>query len=300
MTSLWSKLGNHEMKIKISALIIALLFLFQCSGKNSTSPVEHECGSGNINLNEYAYEIADAVVFSNYFIYGYAAFTTDSAQQAQATDVNCDGILCGLADFVYIVRVIVGDELSEPKTIPTDTANFQLYGGMMTVDKDLGAALFVFDGLADISLAGDARIMEIKTGYVDGFTRVLVYSFGLNDTMTGDILNVSGGSLVSIEAVDYYGTPLVANFIPFSPTIYNYPNPFYPTTTFAINLPERTEFSIKIYDPFGGLVDKIDSSWVGSLYIEWNAGNLSDGVYLLILDTQDNEIRKTITVLRQK
>ena len=287
------------MKNKIFTLIIALLFLFQCSGKDSTSPVEHECGSGNINLNEYAYEIADAVIFSTYFIYGYQAFTIDSAQQAQATDVNCDGIPCELSDFVHMIRVIVGDELSEPKTTPTDTANFRWDGGLIKVDKDLGAVLFVFDGQADVSLAPNDIDMDIKTSYIDGKTRALVYSIYYNYISEEDVIITNSRDLVSIEAVDYYGTPLVSNLIPIGAGFYNYPNPFYPTTTFTVFLPEQTEFSINIYDPFGGLVDTIDSSGVGRVSIEWNAEDLPDGVYLTIFNIYDQEFRKTITVLRQ-
>ncbi|GAH35566.1 unnamed protein product, partial [marine sediment metagenome] len=64
---------------------------------------------GDINLNGVAYEIADAVVLSNYFIYGLSAFTVSVAGQIAASDVNADGLTLSVADLVYLIRVIIGD-----------------------------------------------------------------------------------------------------------------------------------------------------------------------------------------------
>ncbi|MCK4632428.1 MAG: hypothetical protein KAT79_04105, partial [candidate division Zixibacteria bacterium] len=46
---------------------------------------------GDVNLNEIPYEIADAVVFSNYFVFGISAFHGNVEGQIAATDVNADG-----------------------------------------------------------------------------------------------------------------------------------------------------------------------------------------------------------------
>jgi hypothetical protein len=64
---------------------------------------------GDINLNGIGNEVADAVLFSNYFVYGLSVFNVNVDGQVAATDVNADGITLSVADLVYLIRVIVGD-----------------------------------------------------------------------------------------------------------------------------------------------------------------------------------------------
>ena len=45
---------------------------------------------GDINLNSVPYEVADAIVFTNYFIYGLSVFIIDVPAQIAATDINAD------------------------------------------------------------------------------------------------------------------------------------------------------------------------------------------------------------------
>ena len=69
---------------------------------------------GDINLNEIPYEIADWVLFSNYFFYGPGVFSVNWEAQSRASDVNVDGLELTFWDFVYLYRVIVGDALPYP------------------------------------------------------------------------------------------------------------------------------------------------------------------------------------------
>ncbi len=70
---------------------------------------------GDINLNGFGYEIADAVLFSHYFIYGLPVFTINQAGQIAASDANADGLALTVADLVYLIRVVVGDALPYDK-----------------------------------------------------------------------------------------------------------------------------------------------------------------------------------------
>ncbi|MFH1687062.1 MAG: hypothetical protein ABIE70_06015 [bacterium] len=64
---------------------------------------------GDINVNDIPYEIADYLLFINYFLYGAGVFTVNLELQVASTDVNADGLVLTLADLVYLYRVIVGD-----------------------------------------------------------------------------------------------------------------------------------------------------------------------------------------------
>lgn len=76
---------------------------------------------GDINVNSVPYEIADYVLFIDYFLYGLGVFTVDPELQVAASDVNADGLVLTLADLVYLYRVIVGDappyESSDKQTL---------------------------------------------------------------------------------------------------------------------------------------------------------------------------------------
>jgi len=96
---------------------------------------------GDVNMNGVANEIADAVVFTNYFIYGFAAFTVSIEGQKAATEINGDGIALTVADLVYLIRVIVGDAMPLPKENPNIRVNAVANGSSVTVDNEIGAAL---------------------------------------------------------------------------------------------------------------------------------------------------------------
>ncbi|RKX23309.1 MAG: hypothetical protein DRP45_10635, partial [Candidatus Zixiibacteriota bacterium] len=107
---------------------------------------------GDINLNQLAYEIADAVVFTNYFIRGMDAFTISIAGQIAATDVNADGLTLTVADLALLIRVIIGDADPIPKLIPYQQkaqVSSSIEEGMLSISAetggDLGTACFTLD-----------------------------------------------------------------------------------------------------------------------------------------------------------
>lgn len=76
---------------------------------------------GDINLNGIANEIADLVMFCNYFLYGLDAFSQVNVEGSiAASDVNADGIVLSFRDAVYLLRIVYGDALPFPKRLPTD------------------------------------------------------------------------------------------------------------------------------------------------------------------------------------
>ena len=61
----------------------------------------------------------------------------------------------------------------------------------------------------------------------------------------------------------------------------NYPNPFNPKTTIKYQTPERGFVTLKVYDVLGNELETLvnEEKPVGNYEIEWNANNLSSGVY---------------------
>jgi hypothetical protein len=253
---------------------------------------------GDVNLNGIANEIGDAVVFTNYFIAGLAAFQVNADGQIASTDVNADGIPLSVADLVYLIRVIIGDAVPYAKLNPNAmTANFSHDGSVVTVDAELGAALFTFAGDVNVTLAEGAAGMEIKSGLVNGNTNVLVYSFDRGATFTGNILNAEG-SLIKVEASDYFGSSYKVGLLPTSFTVSNYPNPFNAQTVIKLELPKASDYSVTIYNVAGQKVHGWNGhSEAGVVELNWTA-NVASGIYFYKAEAGANSVTKKMVLLK--
>ena len=241
---------------------------------------------GDLNLNNVSNEIADAVLYTNYFIQGLGAFTIRPEGQIAASDVNNDGKVLTVGDLVYLIRVITGDALPFPKLSPFADNVEVTFDNIVSTNSsaDIGAALFVFDGSADVELLADG--MEMKSGVVDGQTRVLVWSSNTNRIPAGEnsLVAVNGDvTLVESSFSDYYGNLMnvaVAKVLPDNFALkQNFPNPFNPSTDITIVLPEQSQWKLDIYNITGQLVKTFSGNNIGEVTVTWDASNVASGIY---------------------
>jgi len=165
---------------------------------------------GDLNLNGISNEIADYVLYANYFLYGISVFEIDVARQIAASDVNADGIVLTLRDFIYLYRIIIGDTPPIPKPRfdqRVDTARFMQDTTAHTVTLEypdsLAAAYLVFTGEVTPELAVGNMLIAWES---DSNTVVLIYPFGPGKVCFGEglLLTYTGsGCLVSAEVADY-------------------------------------------------------------------------------------------------
>jgi hypothetical protein len=230
---------------------------------------------GDINLNGLAYEIADAVMFTNYFIKGLGAFEYVEGSIA-ASDANADGIPLSVADLVYLIRVVIGDALPYPKVNPT-VAKYTVENNVVNSEIELGAALIVLEGNASFENLTD---LEMVTGIVDGNRHVLLYSTEANATATGALLSTDG-AVLKLEGATYEGQPVNFDLVPGSFRVeQNYPNPFNPTTIITFQAPGVSEATVTIYNAIGQKVDQMTvqtSNGFGE--VSWDASDMSSGIY---------------------
>ena len=253
---------------------------------------------GDINLNNVANEIADAVVFTNYFINGLGAFTIRPEGQIAATDVNNDGKVLTVGDLVYLIRVITGDALPFPKLTPwaeNGEVVFNQTGTKTAVttssNVDIGAAHFVFEvnGTAgEVTALIDG--MDVRSNMADGELRVLVYDIGEGRIPAGanDLFSVEvDGEITLVESnmSDYYGnlmtTTVTSKILPDNFALrQNFPNPFNPTTEIIIDVPGQSEWKLDIYNVTGQLVESFDGYTAGGqVKVTWNADRVASGIY---------------------
>jgi hypothetical protein len=259
---------------------------------------------GDINTNGVPNEIADAVMFTNYFINGLSAFGDHVEASIAASDVNADGISLSVADLVYLIRVIQGDASPYPKPDPeaeTIAIKTQLVNNQMNVAynsaTDLGAILLRFNvtgSVESVTLGDGASQMDIRYAVNgDDELNVLVYSMSNAAIAAGSnalvsIVTTGEIKLTEIDAADFYGNVLssTSTRLPSEFALaQNYPNPFNPQTTIALDLPVAADYSVAIYNIAGQLIRTYSGySEAGTVKLVWDGrdafgSQVASGIY---------------------
>jgi hypothetical protein len=250
---------------------------------------------GDINLNNVANEIADAVLYSNYFIYSIGVFTINTEGQIAASDVNADGLALSVADLVYLIRIIVGDALPYPKLAPVNAKVVDNHG-VVSVDAEMGAALVVIEGNVQAELLADN--MEMISNFDGSNTRVLVYSLEGN-SFSGNFLNANG-EIVSVELGSADGATVNAKVIPANFELaQNYPNPFNPSTNVSFSVPYNSDVTLTIYNVTGQKVTEFSGSYEAGIHtITWDASSNASGIYFYKINAGDFSDTKKMVLLK--
>ncbi len=264
---------------------------------------------GDVNLNQIPYEIADAVLMSNYFVYGLQVFTINVQGQIAATDVNGDGLTLSVADLVYLIRVVTGDAQRIPKLNPDQhyTAELRVSGDVLSIaqsDARIGAISLTIDGDARPELTDNASNMELRYNFDGKVTKVLVFDLqGKSYLEAGKVLKLNGARKISDIAVGSFDGYVVSAKVSDLPDKFslsqNYPNPFNPTTTIEFALPVAAEWNLVVYNILGQEVQSwSDKSEPGYVKIEWDAQKYASGVYFYRLKAGEFSSTKKMVLLK--
>lgn len=249
---------------------------------------------GDLNLNGIPYEIADAVLYTNYFLYGLAALDANPLfreAQIAASDANQDGTPLSVGDLVYLLRVVVGDALPFPKLAAfSATAEVAIQNGTLsTTSSDaIGAMYLTYDIEGTVSVTSNTS-MKVDYAERDGKLHVLVWA-GLDNMSnaipygTNELLTVTGAELNSVEVADYFGNLMNVRVEKSAlPTEFalsqNTPNPFNPLTKIGFDLPVTADWKLDIYNVNGQLVQSYNGTNIGHVDVSWNAANTASGIY---------------------
>jgi hypothetical protein len=245
-----------------------------------------ECLDGDAN-DDGVINVVDVVTLVN------AILSADTAS-LECADMNADGLI-NVTDIVSIVNLILGGGAlgsngATEAIIEIASDQLSVRGMDGTVD---GVQLTLSHGSnfsielvnvnqADMEFAAKRSINNTTTmvivakkdlsfiGTTTGEYDIISYVVAATDE-DGSGIELSTSSTSIIEVVDF---KLAAA----------YPNPFNPTTTLELAIPERGYVSVKVYNLVGQevatLVDGVmDAN--PSYTFQWNAGSLSSGVYLV-------------------
>jgi hypothetical protein len=258
---------------------------------------------GDLNMDGVPYSIADAVMYSNYFVYGMTALVwfpeTGYAASIAASDCNADGLTLTVGDLVYLVRVVVGDAQPYPKEVAEVNVNLAYSkDGTMAVDDKvaIGAVRVVYAG--DVTPNLLAEDMEMQFNFDGENTNVFVWS-RLGNSFTGPFISANA-DVVVIEMATAEGYPVTAKLIPTEFDLaQNYPNPFNPATTIEFEMPVSSNYILTIYNITGQVVETISGSAdAGLVSVVWNADSYSSGLYFYKLTAGDYTATKKMVLLK--
>jgi hypothetical protein len=264
---------------------------------------------GDVNVNGFPYEIADAVLFASYFVDGLSVFSTDPdtrVAQIGATDINQDGYTLSVADLVYLLRILVGDQAPLGAAVtPASNASIDVKGHLvsLTTPEPLGAIVLTFKG--EGKLTPMAEGFTVRQSSANGETKAIVYTMTKGKGIeSGSLFSVSGTlTPVSAEAATYGANSINVDVAGGLPTTWslsqNYPNPFNATTQISFALPQAGNVALKIYNVAGQLVKSFNQEMqAGNHTITWDGMNskgdvVASGVYFYRLDV-DKQFSKTL------
>ena len=219
-----------------------------------------------------------------------------SEGQLWAAELNNDGTI-DIYDLLQMVDVIMGG--SYARTIDTN--------GLVTVIQQGHTVYLSTSGsVAGLQITLSAPVDESITNLTD-FTfahngeRVLLYTMN-QDVLTGERIPIielpDGVTITTVKAGNAYGEKQTVT-VTLAPETFavhqNYPNPFNPTTAIQVDLVDKTQIAVMIYDIQGKLVQELVNTQLEAGYhrLNWDGRNsigspVSSGVYFIQVVTPDN------------
>ena len=169
----------------------------------------------------------------------------------------------------------------KPGTKPV-TYSFTIFGNGKSITKATTDTFVVLDSASVFSLAPFSKY---------GWT--VSASDGLYAPVQGDTSYVFTSTLTGVNQKE-------SNIPRVFALEQNYPNPFNPTTTISFTLPSRSIVSLKVFDILGREVSTIVSGELqaGSYTQQWNAVNMSSGVYFYRLQAGTYSDAKKLLLLK--
>jgi hypothetical protein len=115
--------------------------------------------------------------------------------------------------------------------------------------------------------------------------------------------SVGGGGAIykTTNGGTYVGLEPISSEVPLKFELYqNYPNPFNSSTVIEFDIKENDYYKLCIYDVLGRMIEEVISNYLepGSYKINYNAGNLSSGIYFYVLSSVNYSLTKKFTLIK--
>jgi hypothetical protein len=238
---------------------------------------------GNITVNSTGNPLPEPVVLPTSTFLNNTINGTVSAEQ-------WEGVL------VKFEAVVVTDENADGDPGPGGSGNSNF--GEMLVDDGSGAMrIELQDGNHQYHNFWDSSLVNqnfrlVTNCFISELTGIQWFSFSnykLIPRKDDDFLGINCG-------LDVNGEDQLPNMYSLEQ---NYPNPFNPTTIISYNIPREGFVTLKVYNLLGQLVKTLVNEYKspGSYKVNFDAGNLSSGIYFYVITAGDfNSVKKMILI----
>ena len=234
------------------------------------------CTPGDIN-NDSIIDVVDIVAMVQSIISGIQPV------EMCAYDLNADSVL-NVVDVVAVVNIIIGnrstslDATSATLILADNSLNLEsngfVQGVQVTLSHDRNFSIDLVDAyISDYVTSNNMTTLVVVS---DGSTSITEIATFNGDCKVEDVHVANSTGDVTVEET--------VELVSFNVEVAG-PNPFNPSTKLNIVVPEAGYVSVKVYNVLGqevaNLVDgQMDASSAGHL-VNWNAGNLASGVYIV-------------------
>jgi hypothetical protein len=188
----------------------------------------------------------------------------------------------------------------EVRGIQAEFSNFGNYSGEMKINTSLGQGYYFFgENILRVLLYDRLGIKTVRSG--NNFVAHLPFPISNPENVSVEklILISSGNERLTDNKLEIRlgnPPPLPIEFKLFQ----NYPNPFNPNTRIAYSIPQDVQVTLKVFDLLGNeiqtLVDELQKQ--NYYEVQFNAENLSSGVYFYQLKAGDFIQTKKMVLLR--
>jgi hypothetical protein len=245
-----------------------------------------ENAMGDVN-NDGTVNVLDIVNIVNHILGAAELVDCD----AEAADYNADGTV-NVLDIVNIVNMILGG-----KSADATSATLTKTASVLSISADgyIGGVQMTLSHGADfaIDITDNALVADYKT---DGNQTILVVVAPEGE----DLFTYSG----DFEIVDMIVANSHSEVSVGQPTVFAlgsaYPNPFNPTTSLSLSLPESGYVSVKVYNMMGQEIATLaDGLMDASAYtLTWDASDASSGMYFVRAEYAGNIATQKLMLLK--
>ena len=210
----------------------------------------------------------------------------------------------GVGNIIFPQNFIPADSFSIGETILSEPLSFEYFTNHSGLDST------VFKTKAD-SAWDKIKNLDIVNSFSNQTYRVGIYLYTPGSSVEVDTLIFSDfveAKWVTFLYVNNPGTSEIKDDKPISDNFelsQNYPNPFNPTTIISFTIPSVVDpkfesTTLKIYDILGNEVTTLVNGKLnpGNYKVEFNASNLSSGIYFYRIITQNFSAAKKMILVK--
>ena len=231
-----------------------------------------------------------------------SAIVNTTTDELECADMNADGII-NVLDIVQIVGLITGGRSADA----TEAVIYKALDGLtFTSNGYIGGIQMVLshNDNFQIELTENALVTDYNTS--NNQTILIVVAPESNDIFSSfgdyqieEIIVANSSEEVEVIIDDSILDIVDPNDMQFNLST-AYPNPFNPSTSFSIDIPNSGYLTVKVFNVSGQLVEVLTSGFVSTNTYDftWNASNMATGIYVINAEFNGQSITHNVSLIK--